>query len=80
MRAFVRIAYLSAWLWLPCAVSAQDHDISGHWQMNVELDVGSANWRTWSTKTLIDGSAGRWAVEARDASGRVLARSEFVCP
>lgn len=45
----------------------------------VELDIGNANWRTWSTKTMFGGSAGRWAVEARDASGRVLARSEFVC-
>jgi len=45
----------------------------------VALAVGSADWRTHSVKTMFDGSAGRWAVEARDAAGRVLARDEFDC-
>ena len=47
--------------------------------LSVELEVGGARWRTWSTKTLFAGSAGDWAVEARDAEGRVIARHEFVC-
>lgn len=46
---------------------------------SVDLPVGSPSWRTQSRWTLTGGSAGRWAVEARDAEGRVLARDEFVC-
>lgn len=45
----------------------------------ISLAIGSSNWRTHSTKTLYDGVAGDWAVEARDDAGRVLARSEFAC-
>jgi hypothetical protein len=41
----------------------------------IRLRVGSARWRTQSSKTLY--STGRWAVEARDEAGSVLARSEF---
>ena len=43
------------------------------------LRLGGSTWRTFSSKTLREGSAGKWAVEARDESGRVLARSEFLC-
>jgi cytoskeleton protein RodZ len=39
------------------------------------LTVGSPDWRTQSRRVL--DPAGRWAVEARDADGRVLARHEF---
>ena len=45
----------------------------------VSLTIGGPHWRTHSRKTLYAGSAGRWAVEARDAGGRVLARAEFAC-
>jgi hypothetical protein len=45
----------------------------------VDLPVGSAQWRTWSRKTLRPGSTGRWSVEARDAYGRVLASDDFEC-
>jgi cytoskeletal protein RodZ len=45
----------------------------------VELKLGGPHWRTQSRKTLRPGSAGSWAVEARDADGHVLARREFVC-
>ena len=45
----------------------------------VTLSIGSANWRTQSAKTMIGGYEGRWAVEARDLDGNVLARSEFTC-
>jgi cytoskeleton protein RodZ len=46
---------------------------------STELTLGGAHWRTQSRKTLTAGSLGRWAAEARDAQGHVLARSEFVC-
>jgi len=46
---------------------------------SVELPLGGAHWRTQSRKTLRAGSAGAWAVEARDSAGRVLARREFLC-
>jgi hypothetical protein len=45
----------------------------------VSLRIGGSRWRTQSNKMLWPDSAGDWAVEARDASGRVLARREFVC-
>jgi cytoskeletal protein RodZ len=51
----------------------------GRPQGTVELNVGGSHWRTqsrWSTRA---GSAGAWAVEARDAEGRTLARAEFTC-
>jgi cytoskeletal protein RodZ len=47
--------------------------------MRADLTVGSANWRTFSRYTLPDGASGSWIVEARDGTGRVLARAEFVC-
>jgi hypothetical protein len=44
---------------------------------SIRLRIGAADWRTYSTKTLW--GAGPWSVEARDESGRVLARSTFDC-
>jgi len=44
---------------------------------SIRLPIGAADWRTFSTKTLW--GAGSWSVEARDESGRVLARSAFAC-
>jgi hypothetical protein len=44
-----------------------------------ELGVGGSHWRTYSNFDLSRGSVGRWAVEARDAHGRILARHEFAC-
>lgn len=43
----------------------------------IELELGGPHWRTHSSKTLW--GRGRWAVEARDSAGRVLARAEFTC-
>ena len=43
----------------------------------VDLRVGGPHWRTHSRKTLW--GVGDWAVEARGADGRVLARATFVC-
>jgi len=48
-------------------------------EVSVGLSVGAASWRTWSSKRLRAGSVGRWAVEVRDADGKVLAREEFDC-
>ena len=44
---------------------------------SIPLEIGGAHWRTHSRKTMY--STGAWAVEARDASGRLLAREEFTC-
>lgn len=44
---------------------------------SIELEIGAADWRTHSRKTL--GQPGDWAVEARDEDGRVLARATFTC-
>jgi transcriptional regulator with XRE-family HTH domain len=44
---------------------------------SVELILGGPHWRTQSRRTLHSGSAGRWAAEARDSAGLVMARQEF---
>jgi len=49
----------------------------GKVEQSIPLRVGGPDWRTHSTKTL--GRPGEWAVEARDESGRVLARASFTC-
>jgi hypothetical protein len=51
----------------------------GRRMSSVPLRIGGWHWRTHSRKTMMPGSEGRWAVEARDEAGRVLARSEFYC-
>jgi transcriptional regulator with XRE-family HTH domain len=47
--------------------------------MRVDLPIGGPHWRTNSRLVLPEGSAGRWAVEARTSDGRLLVRDEFVC-
>jgi cytoskeletal protein RodZ len=42
-----------------------------------KLRLGGSHWRTQSRKTLR--ALGRWAVEARDAAGNVLASTQFDC-
>jgi len=44
---------------------------------SIELTLGSAHWRTYSSKTLL--VKGNWTVEARGADDRVLARADFRC-
>ena len=44
---------------------------------SVELILGGPHWRTQSSRTLHSGSEGRWAAEARDSAGLVMARQEF---
>jgi len=47
--------------------------------VSIGLTIGGGHWRTYSKKTMYPGSAGKWVVEARDESDKVLARSEFTC-
>ena len=47
--------------------------------MKADLRIGGPHWRTFSRYTLREGSSGTWTVEARDETGRVLAREEFLC-
>ncbi len=47
--------------------------------MKIDLAIGGPQWRTFSRYTLADGASGSWVVEARDDTGRVLARREFLC-
>ncbi|HET9300754.1 MAG TPA: DUF2914 domain-containing protein [Candidatus Polarisedimenticolaceae bacterium] len=47
----------------------------GKLEQSIRLRLGSAHYRTFSTKTL--GRPGAWAVEARDEAGQVLARAEM---
>lgn len=44
---------------------------------NVEMQVGSPRWRTWSRKTVPAEATGPWHVEVRDAAGTVLKRIDF---
>ena len=48
----------------------------GRTMQTISLQVGSSQWRTFSTKTL--NGPGAWTVEAQDASGSVLAHAELV--
>lgn len=73
----------SVWFWTRL-VGGKPGDVIRHVWLHdgatlsvVELRVGAAHWRTQSRRTLTRGAAGRWAVEARDAANRVLAREEF---
>jgi transcriptional regulator with XRE-family HTH domain len=49
----------------------------GRVEQSIALRLGGPDFRTHSNKTL--GHAGRWAVEARDERGSVLARVDFTC-
>ena len=49
----------------------------GRTMQSIALRIGGRDWRTHSRKTIY--GAASWAVEARDDSGRVLARAEFTC-
>lgn len=44
---------------------------------NIELDVKSASFRTWSEKTVLD-QPGQWTFELRDIDGNVIAKKEFL--
>lgn len=42
-----------------------------------ELDVRSADWRTWSSKTILPKWVGSWRVVIEDADGNSLAEQSF---
>ncbi len=43
----------------------------------VELNVGSAHWRTWSRKIILPEQTGAWEVKVLDAAGSVLGSGSF---
>lgn len=49
----------------------------GQEKARVELDVRSDNWRTWSSKTILESWTGPWRVMVVDAKGNVLATKSF---
>lgn len=74
-----------AWFWTRVIDGRKGEEIRHVWihegreVATLSFTVGGPHWRVSSRKTLREGSEGRWAVEARDAAGRVLAREEFRC-
>jgi len=69
----------TAYLWMRLAGGPSD-PVTVTWSIgehtyDVELRVGAASWRTWSSKNLW--KAGDWAVEVRDAAGTSLFRTDF---
>ncbi len=49
----------------------------GKTKARVELNVGSATWRTWSSKRILPAWTGNWEVKVLDADGMVLASAGF---
>ena len=47
--------------------------------MRADLEIGGAQWRTYSRHLLPRGAAGEWVVEARGPDGSLLARQAFLC-
>ena len=50
----------------------------GKTMARVDLNVGSSNWRTWSSKRLLPDWTGRWEVKILDSDDRVLGSGGFV--
>lgn len=75
----------TVWFWTRVEGAAPGERIRHVWlhagqQVHtIDLELGGASWRTQSMKRMRPGSRGDWRVEARDAAGRVLAASDFVC-
>lgn len=75
----------TVWFWMHVEGAAPGDRIRHVWLhagqqvYTIDLELGGASWRTQSTKRMRPGSRGDWRVEARDAAGRVLAASDFVC-
>ena len=49
----------------------------GQVKARVELNVGSADWRTWSSKKIMSVWTGDWEVKVLDSSGKVMAKFGF---
>ncbi|HKK46155.1 MAG TPA: DUF2914 domain-containing protein [Balneolaceae bacterium] len=45
---------------------------------HIDLNVASDDWRTWSSKSILQSWTGPWRVMVEDASGNVLASKSFV--
>lgn len=43
----------------------------------VELPVKGSDWRTWSSKRILESWIGEWSVDIMDSSGEVLATKTF---
>ena len=50
----------------------------GKTMARVELTVGSADWRTWSSKRILPAWTGSWEVKVLDADDMVLGSAGFV--
>lgn len=50
----------------------------GEAMARVSLNVGSSDWRTWSSKRILPAWTGRWEVKVLDETGKVLHTSAFV--
>lgn len=44
----------------------------------INLDVKSDDWRTWSSKSILESWTGRWRVMVEDNDGNVLSTKTFV--
>lgn len=44
----------------------------------IKLNVQSKNWRTWSSKNILNSWTGRWRVIVEDNNGNVLASKTFI--
>ena len=51
------------------------HD--GQTKAKVDLNIGSQNWRTWSSKLVLAGWTGRWEVKVLDVDGTVIGSAAF---
>lgn len=45
---------------------------------HINLDVASDDWRTWSSKSILQNWTGPWRVMVEDKDGNVLASKSFV--
>ena len=50
----------------------------GKTMARIDLNVGSSNWRTWSSKRLLPEWTGNWEVKILDSDSRVLGSANFI--
>ncbi|MGO2563657.1 MAG: DUF2914 domain-containing protein, partial [Pseudoalteromonas nigrifaciens] len=43
----------------------------------IELDITSSRYRTYSTKNIMDSQIGQWRVDVIDEQGQLIAQKEF---
>ncbi|KUJ71303.1 DUF2914 domain-containing protein [Thiomicrospira sp. WB1] len=65
-------------------VGAKGQTLTHHWyhrnrsMAEIELDIGSDRFRTWSSKRLSSAWAGPWRIDIENERGEVIERFEFV--